>query len=165
MKKYIFSILYCIIFILTITGCGAQNSQEPVPEDTEITLETTTVDGQEYYLLTSGEDLNAIGEVCPLSGNYMLANDITMSGEWDPLGNSKNPFTGIFDGNGYTIYDLTAAPEANGFFGVAKDAVIRNVVLENASFDGFFPMVHYSTGTEIEGCSINAGTQKQPEHS
>lgn len=161
MKNHTFSILYCIISIFFIAGCGAQHSQEAVPEDSEITLETTTVDGQEYYLLTSGEDLNGIGEIYPLSGNYMLANDITMSGEWSPLGDSKNPFTGIFDGNGYTIYDLTAAPEANGFFGVAEDAVIRNVVLENASFDGFFPMVHYSTGTEIEKCSINAGTQAQ----
>lgn len=158
MKKYIFPILYCVISILLITGCGAQDSQEAVPEDTEITLETTTVDGQEYYLLTSEEELLDIGDVYPLSGNYMLANDITMSGEWSPLGDSKNPFTGIFDGNGYTIYDLTAAPEANGFFGVAKDAVVRNVVLENVNLDNinsFFPMVHYSTGTDIEGCSIN----------
>lgn len=155
MKKHILSIFYCTIFILFVTGCGTQNSQEAVPEDAEFTLETTTVDGQEYYLLTSEEELLAIGDIYPLFGNYMLANDITMSGEWQPIGTSKNPFTGTFDGNGYTIYDLTAAPEANGFFGVAKDAVIRNVVLENASFDGFFPMVHYSTGTEIEGCSIN----------
>ena len=132
-------------------------------ENAEITLETTTVDSQEYYLLTTGEELRAIGEAYPLSGNYMLANDITMSGEWSPIGNSENPFTGIFDGNGYTIDGLTAAPEANGFFGVAKDSVIRNVVLENATFDGFFPMVHHSSGTEIEGCSINAGTQAQKE--
>lgn len=158
MKKHIFPILYCVISILLVTGCRTQDSQEAVPEDAEITLETTTVDGQEYYLLTSEEELLDIGDVYPLSGNYMLANDITMSGKWSPLGDSKNPFTGIFDGNGYTIYDLTAAPEANGFFGVAKDAVIRNVVLENVNLDNinsFFPMVHYSTGTDIEGCSIN----------
>lgn len=158
MRKHILFIFYCIFSILFITGCGAQDSQETVPEDTEISLETTTFDGQEYYLLTSEEELMDIGDVYPLSGNYMLANDITMSGEWSPLGDSKNPFTGIFDGNGYAIYDLTAAPEANGFFGVAKDAVIRNVVLENVNLDNinsFFPMVHYSTGTDIEGCSIN----------
>lgn len=158
MRKHILFIFYCIVSILFVTGCGAQASQEAVPEDTEISLETTTVDGQEYYLLTSEEELLDIGDVYPLSGNYMLANDITMSGEWSPLGDSKNPFTGIFDGNGYTIYDLTAAPEANGFFGVAKDAAIRNVVLENVNLDNidsFFPMVHYSTGTDIEGCSIN----------
>lgn len=158
MRKHILFIFYCIFSIVLITGCGAQASQEAVPEDTEISLETTTVDGQEYYPLTSEEELLDIGDVYPLSGNYMLANDITMSGEWSPLGDSKNPFTGIFDGNGYTIYDLTAAPEANGFFGVAKDAVIRNVVLENVNLDNinsFFPMVHYSTGTDIEGCTIN----------
>lgn len=163
MKKYIITSLFISFCILLCTGCGTKNSQEAVPEDTEIALETTTVDGQEYYLLTTEEDLCAIGEAYPLSANYMLANDITMSGEWTPIGSSKNPFTGIFDGNGYTIDSLTAAPEANGFFGVTKDAVIRNVVLENATFDGFFPMVHHSSGTEIEGCSINAGTQDQKE--
>ena len=158
MKKYIFTALYISFCILLCTGCSAQTSQEAVPEDAEIALETTTVDSQEYYLLTTGEELRAIGEAYPLSGNYMLANDITMSGVWSPIGNSENPFTGIFDGNGYTT-----APEANGFFGVAKDSVIRNVVLENATFDGFFPMAHHSSGTEIEGCSINAGTQAQKE--
>ena len=163
MKKYIFTAFCISFYILLCTGCGAQNSQEAVPEDSEIALETTTVDGQEYYLLTTAEELSAIGAAYPLSGNYMLANDITMSGEWSPIGNSENPFTGIFDGNGHTINGLTAAPEANGFFGVAKDAVIRNVILENATFDGFFPMVHHSSGTEIEGCSINAGTQTQTE--
>lgn len=169
MKKIIIPTLCYIIFILSVTGCGAQDSQETIPKDTEITLETTTVDGQEYYLLTSEEDLLAIGDVYPLSGSYMLANDITMSGEWEPLGSSKNPFTGIFDGNGYIIDGLTAAKTKDpGFFGVTKDAVIRNVVLENANFDNidsFFPMVHHSVRTEIEGCSINAGTQIEPEHS
>lgn len=158
MKKYIFTAICCSFLMLSCAGCGAPDPQEAVSEDTEIPLETTTVDGQEYYLLTSEEDLIAIGDVYPLSGNYMLANDITMSGEWIPIGNSKEPFTGIFDGNGHTIDGLTASPEANGFFGAAEDAVIRNVVLENANFDnidGFFPMVHYSVDTEIEGCSIN----------
>lgn len=161
MKKYILSIFYCIIFILLATGCGAQVSQEAVPNDTDITLETTTADGQEYYLLTSEEDLFAIGDVYPLSANYMLANDITMSEdrEWKPIGSSETPFTGIFDGNGYIIDGLRAGKSKDpGFFGVTKDAVIRNVVLENADLnnaDGFFPMVHYSAGTEIEGCSVN----------
>ncbi len=166
MSKHIFIAFCCTSLLIFHTGCGAQVSQKPVLNDSEITLDTTTVDGQEYYLLTTSEDLNAIGEIYPLSGNYMLANDITMSGEWTPIGNSENPFTGIFDGNGYTIDSLMATPEANGFFGVAKDAVIRNVILENANFDGFFPMVHHSTETEIEGCSINAETQtqKEPKH-
>lgn len=163
MKKYITTTLFISFCILLCIGCGAQDSQEAIPEDTEIALETTTVDGQEYCLLTTAEELSAIGEAYPLSGNYMLTNDITMSGEWTPIGSSENPFTGIFDGNGYVIDSLTAAPEANGFFGVTKDALIRNVVLENAAFEGFFPMVHHSSGTEIEGCSINAGTQDQKE--
>lgn len=158
MKKHIFPYFIILLLLLFVTGCGAQDSQEAVPEDTEITLDTTTVDGQEYYLLTAEEDLMAIGDVYPLSGNYMLANDITMSGEWKPIGSSDKPFTGIFDGNGYTIDSLTASTEANGFFGTAKGAIIRNVILENANFDkidGFFPMVHYSVDTDIEGCIIN----------
>lgn len=50
-----------------------------------------------------------------LSGNYELMNDIDASetATWngglgfDPIGNGSNPFTGIFDGDGYVIYHLT----------------------------------------------------------
>ena len=57
---------------------------------------------------------------------------------WNPIGTEDEPFTGTFDGKGYTIKNL-ALVEAEaqegkafiGFFGYAKDATIQNVTFEN----------------------------------
>ena len=37
-----------------------------------------------------------------LSANYVLANNITMSGNWAPIGSPSNMFTGKLNGNGYS---------------------------------------------------------------
>ena len=41
-----------------------------------------------------------------LSQNYYLANDIILTKNWNVIGDDDNPFSGIFDGNGYTIQNL-----------------------------------------------------------
>ncbi|MBR5248966.1 MAG: hypothetical protein IKV28_00055, partial [Bacteroidales bacterium] len=57
---------------------------------------------------------------------------------WTPIGTSSKPFTGTFDGKGYTLKNLTLieneAKEGKayiGFFGYAKDVTIKNVTFEN----------------------------------
>ena len=82
------------------------------------------------------EDKNIV-----LSGDIDLASLMTRSAvasNWTPIGTSEKPFTGVFDGNGFTIKNL-ALVEAEakegkayiGFFGYAKDATIKNVTFEN----------------------------------
>ncbi|MDE6086059.1 MAG: hypothetical protein K2G40_06630, partial [Muribaculaceae bacterium] len=53
----------------------------------------------------SAADLAAIGK--DLSGEYELTADITLEGEWLPIGNTADPFTGTLDGKGYTIKGLS----------------------------------------------------------
>ena len=82
------------------------------------------------------EDKNIV-----LSGDIDLASLMTRSAvasNWTPIGTSEKPFTGVFDGNGFTIKNL-ALVEAEakegkayiGFFGYAKNATIKNVTFEN----------------------------------
>ena len=55
-----------------------------------------------------------------LSGHYILANDIDLSGvSFTPIGNEAAPFTGTFDGNGHTIRSLTLTKAGRniGLFG------------------------------------------------
>ena len=86
----------------------------------------------------------------PSNTNVALEGDIDLAdfaevmrsaavvSNWTPIGTSENPFTGTFDGKGYTIKNL-ALVEAEakegkayiGFFGYAKDATIKNVTFEN----------------------------------
>ena len=91
-----------------------------------------------------------------LGGDYVLSNDIDLSGypNWEPIGTLANPFTGTFNGNGHTISNLTInrpAQDNVGLFGVinttkAKHApgdnsvlsepIVRNLLFTNASIKG-----------------------------
>ena len=156
--KNTIAVVICFGVLMLGSGCGIQATQQASAQDSAgPVLETTMVDNEEYYLLTTEEDLRVIGKQYPLSGNYILGNDITLSDEWTPIGSPDEPFTGIFDGNGYIIYNLTVTKKTDhmGFFGAAEGAVVKNVILKNASFVSFFPVVYYAKDTEITGCSIN----------
>ena len=72
-----------------------------------------------------------------LSGNYHLTADINLSGtEWEPIGDSANPFIGIFDGQGYAINNLYILASSNrntaGLFGQISSAEIKNVYRRTA---------------------------------
>ncbi len=66
-----------------------------------------------------------------LGGFYILTQNIDLSEtEFEAIGTLTMPFTGVFDGNGYTISGLTIHTNKNyqGLFGV-NDGLIRNVTL------------------------------------
>ena len=58
-----------------------------------------------------------------------LSADITMSGAWTPIGTQSKPFSGTFDGAGYSIkgIDCTAVDGLCGLFGVLNGAEVRNL--------------------------------------
>ncbi|WP_256407075.1 carboxypeptidase-like regulatory domain-containing protein (plasmid) [Haloplanus ruber] len=99
-----------------------------------------------------------------LGAHYQLSNDIDATGtaQWnsgkgfDPVGpNESSPFVGTFDGNGYTISDLTInRPETTrvGLFGFVKGGEIRDLTLTDATVTG-----QQETGSvagEITGSTI-----------
>lgn len=105
----------------------------------------------EYTPIYTKEDLNNIRN--NLSGNYILMNDITFTSAdfaenglfyndgfgWIPIGAVvKTPFTGEFNGNGYTVSGLKinkAYYNYCGLFGVSK-GVIKNVRVKDSFVDG-----------------------------
>lgn len=88
--------------------------------------------------ITDEAGLKAIAN--DLSGNYVLAADITLTGQWTPLGTEASPFTGIFDGGGHSIKGLTVTASSDldnsGLFGYAKGATLKNVSIIGAKVDG-----------------------------
>ena len=83
-----------------------------------------------------------------------LTDNIDVNGEWTPIG--SGPYTGTFDGQGHTISGLRFSSDTQnsgpwGFFrGTETNSVIRNVGIENSSFNG---------GMEVGGvCGRNNGT-------
>lgn len=167
MKK-VFLFLVCIMFLLG--GCGVMSNNGEIssyPTNEVLAMETTTIENQEYYLVKTESELKSIGETYSLAGNYVLDNDITLTEEWEPIGNDEYPFIGVFDGNGYTIYNLTVTKKSDnmGFFGATEGATLKNIVLEDAQIDilSFFPISYNAIDTEIVDCSVNANKQSSSD--
>ena len=97
-------------------------------------------------------DSNTSGglQYIPTSGlglYYQVANNIDASetSSWNsgagfvPIGNNSTPFTGNFNGDGYTIADLFInLPSMNqvGLFGVTSGSIISNIGLTNVNVTG-----------------------------
>lgn len=118
-----------------------------------VSLPKANVNYPGYIPIYSAKQLAKIGkdDAYPLSGNYILMNDIEMSdyGNWTPIGyfdgaanklTTETSFSGVFDGGGYTISDLTISLNGNvnyaGLFGTAYEATIENLIIRNASVSG-----------------------------
>ena len=88
-----------------------------------------------YMLVNSAVQLQNIKDTP--SENYMLGQDIHLSSLFTPIAN----FTGNFDGNFYTIHDLTAQGTNAGLFAdvtgsVASPSRLENVILNNPRVSG-----------------------------
>lgn len=73
---------------------------------------------------------------------YEMLADIDVSGNvWEPIANSEEPFTGIFDGNGHTVNGLTFHITDTddlynaGFFDALAGASIKNLTLDSVRVD------------------------------
>jgi hypothetical protein len=92
-----------------------------------------------------------------LSGSYKLTADITLTGNWEPLGE----FKGILDGDGHVIYglriDQSGTRERGFFHHTADDAIIRKLGFENAYVNGnenSGVIVGYMKKTLIDECYV-----------
>lgn len=106
--------------------------------DTELHSDGKTL--SEYFTyrwIKDGSELQKIGvenSGYGLDGQYALRNAIDLTEkDQTPIGSSKNPFTGKFDGLGYNIFGLSIKNNNNntatGLFGYTNGAIIGHVNL------------------------------------
>lgn len=93
-----------------------------------------------YTPIYTAEDLDNIRN--NLSGSFILMNDIDLSEyNWVAIGTYEEPFTGIFDGNGKIIDNLTIqvfTEEAFTYaalFGAVSGGAIKNTTVKNCDID------------------------------
>ena len=106
--------------------------------------------------------------VANLSQNYILMSHIDFTGEsFAPIGTSVSPFKGKFNGNNYTISNITFSSgtmDDVGLFGHTEDAAISNLSLKNVSFGGnncVGGLIGQADNTSINYCSIiNTGSHR-----
>ena len=105
----------------------------------KLVIDVLVCDGSEEFpfIISSQEELQNIGkDKYTLQSSYQLANDIVFTpndkGNWTPLSN----FSGTFDGNYYTISNLSivdqTSPNPIGFISTLEsNGVVKNLFLEN----------------------------------
>ena len=79
------------------------------------------------------DDLAAALNACAAGESVELLSNVSLTGEWTPVGTGTAPFQGSIDGKGYTISGLKSAADASNFalLGYVKGAVsIKNLTLD-----------------------------------
>ncbi|MBN2019814.1 MAG: hypothetical protein JW749_06275 [Sedimentisphaerales bacterium] len=100
---------------------------------------------EDPYLVSDAAALNLIGQFdCEWGKHFKQTANIDMryiaGDDYHIIGTYENPFTGVFDGNNYNIYNISCAANSNyvGLFGYVSDANSRltNITLVNPNIDG-----------------------------
>lgn len=93
------------------------------------------------YIIKTGAELDLLASTCYGGETYAdtyfrLEADIDWGGNlWTPIGyDNKHLFSGHFDGNGQTIYNLECFEVYSGLFGAVKEGSIKNLKVDYATF-------------------------------
>ncbi len=122
------------------------------------------------YLISSLENLEWIdADSLRWDSHYLQTADIDASGTMllnsgaglTGFGTETTPFTGTFDGDGYTIDSLCydhPSSFGTGLFAHTYNAVLKNINISNADVTGNYSsgiLAGYSEGTAISNCHIS----------
>ena len=93
--------------------------------------------------------------------NITLDTDLTLTGEWTPIGTESQPYTGTFNGKDKTITGLTVNQEGTNYVGLigylGSGGKVQNVTLTDVSVTGYWyvgGVVGYNGGT-MTGCTVS----------
>lgn len=103
--------------------------------------------------------INTLGGA--MAGYYRQEADLDLMNEqWTPIGSEQEPFTGIFDGNGFEILRINVAEGSAthaGLFGYLRgnQAVLKDIILASGVVEGTdytAGICAYCYGGTLDGC-------------
>lgn len=124
------------------------------------------------YLISDPNHMQEIGaDPCDWDSHFLLTNDIDLGRftgtEFNIIGNDPNAFTGVFDGDGYSVLNFTYTDSTRidniGLFGLVDDpnVEIKNLILVNTNlafgYNGsskIGSLVGYFKNGTISKCSV-----------
>ena len=125
-----------------------------------------TIEGDGSYTVTTADGLKNVAKLVNEEGktdiNITLDTDLTLTGEWTPIGTSfSNSYTGTFDGGNHTITGLTVttSDQYAGLFGylsgTVKDVTLKDVKIESNNEISDVGGVAGQSYGNIENCSVS----------
>lgn len=165
-------VLSCFSSALGVVASAADEIGEPW-DGTTATQPAQAEDG--YYLISNGAELawlrNQVVNNVDRSINGRLTANINLDNKvWEPIGNNSRQYAGTFDGQGYTISNLTVTSTSvdRGLFGkITTSAVIKNININDVTIttvrDYAGGVVGVAVGGTISNChvkGINIATTK-----
>ena len=128
-----------------------------------------TIESDGSYTVTTADGLKNVAKLVNEEGktdiNITLDTDLTLTGEWTPIGTESQPYTGTFNGKDKTITGLTVNQEGTNYVGLigylGSGGKVQNVVLEGVQItsdnsSGYAGGVAgNSFGGTIENCSVS----------
>ena len=124
-----------------------------------------TDDGQGNYTVTSAEGLKNLAKLVNEEGktdiNITLDIDLTLTGEWTPIGTESQPYTGTFDGGNHTITGLKIDKSGTDYVGLigclGSGGKVQDVTLTEVNVTGgtYVGGIAGQTDGTVENCSVN----------
>ena len=135
-----------------------------------------TIEGDGSYTVNNEKGLKNIAEL--VNGgetdiDITLDTDLTLTGEWTPIGTYDNPYTGTFNGKDKTITELkiTGSNDYAGLFGCigsggkVKDVTLKEVKIESDNdMSDVGGVAGWSYGT-LENCSVSGSVSGRGQNS
>lgn len=135
-------------------------------------------DNKNVILVQNEAELNQIGtdyvsgsgsskQYWTTYADYQLADNITMTSNFEPIGSEEAPFKGTFDGAGKTITGLKIVDgtySGSSMFGYVNDSVIKNIILKNVDIShntkSASSLITKSYRSQIIDCKVEGGAIK-----
>lgn len=188
MKKHFTKILCTLLTIIMICTSIPIAAYATSPSCAEELTASTKIEAGGNYTISSMSALKAFKTLIEAGNNFAdttveLTKDIEMSDgtSWTAIGASRGksyddnsyskmkPFSGTFDGKGYSLNDPSfvignARGYGMGFFGRIDNAVVKNLNVKNVSFTsnsnygGFYGLgciAGYATNSTVENCYVD----------
>ena len=125
-----------------------------------------TIEGDGSYTVTTADGLKNVAKLVNEEGktdiNITLDTDLTLTGEWTPIGTESQPYTGTFDGGNHTITGLKIDQSGTDNVGLligrlGSGGKVQDVTLTEVNVTGgtYVGGIAGQTDGTVENCSVN----------
>ncbi len=162
-EKRFFSLLLsiCLVIVMIPWGTNVTYADAGVYTGNDFVGSGTT--GDPYQIGNQG-DLETLSGLVNTGGygfantSFIITQNITMTGDFTPIGNETNPFQGSINGDQHTISNLQV-PETTwgGLIGYGENITLKQILLSGASVvatSGAGVMVGYANQGLIFDCHV-----------